>query len=220
VSAIDNLRALAILAGHPDDCVDDLIEPVGLSGRGNDRYGSYSLGMKQRLGIAAALIGEPELIILDEPTNGLDPVGMQDVRRLVRDIGDQGKTVIVSSHLLAELEAVCDWLIVVDQGGLVHCGPVAELGAGTDDVLVVGAGRDDRERLAEVIQGFGREGAVHDEGAGSLRIVLASGEDAYALAAAINREAHASGVVVNELQQVRADLEARFLSLVGVGGQR
>jgi ABC-2 type transport system ATP-binding protein len=220
VSGVDNLRALAILAGHPDDDVDALIDLVGLQGRGRDRYGNYSLGMKQRLGIAASLIGDPDLIILDEPTNGLDPVGMQDVRRLVRDIGDQGKTVIVSSHLLAELEAVCDWLIVVDQGGLVHCGPVDELGAGTDDVLVVGAGRDCRERLAEIIHRFGREGVVHDEGAGSLRVVLEPGEDAYALAAAINREAHESGVVLNELQHVRADLEARFLSLVGVGGQR
>jgi ABC-2 type transport system ATP-binding protein len=193
---------------------------VGLGGRGSDRYGSYSLGMKQRLGIAAALIGDPDLIILDEPTNGLDPVGMQDVRRLVREIGDRGKTVIVSSHLLAELEAVCDWLIVVDQGGLVHCGPVEELGAGMDDVLVVGAGRECRDALSEVVRRLGRDGVVHDEGAGSLRIALAPGEDAYALAAAINREAHESGVVVNELQHVRADLEARFLSLVGVGGQR
>jgi ABC-2 type transport system ATP-binding protein len=220
VSGIDNLRALAILAGYPHDDVGALIDLVGLQGRGGDRYGNYSLGMKQRLGIAASLIGDPDLVILDEPTNGLDPVGMQDVRRLVRDIGDQGKTVIVSSHLLAELEAVCDWLLVVDQGGLVHCGPVAELGAGTDDVLVVGAGRDCRERLAEVIHRFGRDGVVHDEGAGSLRLVLAPGEDAYTLAAAINRDAHESGVVLNELQHVRADLEARFLSLVGVGGQR
>jgi len=220
VSAVDNLRALAILAGRPVDDVDDLIELVGLGGRGHDRYGSYSLGMKQRLGIAAALIGDPELIILDEPTNGLDPVGMQDVRRLVRDIGDQGKTVIVSSHLLAELEAVCDWLIVVDQGGLVHCGPVAELGAGTDDLLVVGAGRHSLERLAEVVRRFGREGVVHDEGAGSLRIVLEPGEDAEALAAAGNHAAHESGVVLNQLHHVRADLEARFLSLVGEGGQR
>ncbi|HZB42194.1 MAG TPA: ATP-binding cassette domain-containing protein [Ilumatobacter sp.] len=220
VSAVDNLRALAILAGHGDDPVDDLIDLVGLSGRGHDRYGSYSLGMKQRLGIAAALIGDPDLVILDEPTNGLDPVGMQDVRRLVRDIGDEGKTVIVSSHLLAELEAVCDWLIVVDQGGLVHCGPVDELGAGSDDVLVVGAGRDSRELLSGVVRGVGRDAVVHDEGAGSLRIALTPGEDSYALAAAINREAHRLGVVVNELQHVRADLEARFLSLIGVGGQR
>jgi ABC-2 type transport system ATP-binding protein len=151
---------------------------------------------------------------------------MQDVRRLVREIGDQGKTVIVSSHLLAELEAVCDWLIVVDRGVLVHCGPVDELGAGTDDVLVVGAGRECRDALAAVVRRLGHDGVTHDEAAGSLRIVLTPGEDAYALAAAINREAHASGVVVNELQHVRADLEARFLRLVGVanpvevGGQR
>src|SRR4051812_40004816 len=205
VSAVDNLRALAILGGHPHDHVHALIDLVGLRGRGADRYGNYSLGMKQRLGIAASLIGNPDLIILDEPTNGLDPVGMQDVRRLVRDIGDHGKTVIVSSHLLAELEAVCDWLIVVDEGGLVHCGPVAELAAGTDDVLVVGAGRACREQLADVIRRFGHEPVVHDEGTGSLRIVLEPGEDAYGLAAAINREAHGSAVVLNELQHVRAD---------------
>ena len=220
VSATDNLRALAILAGHPQHAIDGLIDLVGLQGRGGDRYGSYSLGLKQRLGIAAALIGDPDLIILDEPTNGLDPVGMQDVRRLVREIGDQGKTVIVSSHLLAELEAVCDWLIVVDHGGLVHCGPVAELGGATEDALVVGAGRDHCERLAGVLRRFGREGVVHDTRAGSLRIVVEPDDDAYALAAAINRLAHESGVVLNELQHVRADLEARFLSLVGVGGQR
>ena len=176
--------------------------------------------MNQRLGIAAALIGDPELIILDEPTNGLDPVGMQDVRRLVRDIGDQGKTVIVSSHLLAELEAVCDWLIVVDQGGLVHCGPVAELGAGTDDVLVVGAGRDDRERLDGVMRGFGREGVVHDEGAGRCAFVLAPGEDASrwrrrSIARPMRRVSWSTNCNTS-----RADLEARFLSLVGVGGQR
>ena len=117
VTGVDNLRALAIIAGHPTSGVDDLIDVVGLTGRGGDRYGTYSLGMKQRLGIAAALIGDPELVILDEPTNGLDPIGMQDVRRLIREIGNDGKTVIVSSHLLAELEMVCDWLVVV-AGGL------------------------------------------------------------------------------------------------------
>jgi ABC-2 type transport system ATP-binding protein len=145
---------------------------------------------------------------------------MQDVRRLVRDIGDQGKTVIVSSHLLAELEAVCDWLIVVDRARLVHCGPVDGLGAGTAGALVVGAGRDRRDALVSIVRRLGRGTVTHDDAAGSLRVELDPSDDAYALAAAINRAAYESGVVVNELQHVRADLEARFLSLVGEGGQR
>ena len=123
--------------------IDDLIDLVGLTGRGDDRVGSYSFGMKQRLGIAAALIGDPELVILDEPTNGLDPVGMQDVRTLIGAISDGGRTVIVSSHLLGELEQVCDWLIVLDHGGLVHLGTPESLG-GTSDALVLRADRPDQ----------------------------------------------------------------------------
>ena len=136
VSGVDNLRSLAVLGGHSTVGIDDLIDLVGLTGRGGDRVGSYSFGMKQRLGIAAALIGDPQLVILDEPTNGLDPVGMQDVRTLIREIADGGRTVIVSSHLLGELEHVCDWLIVLDHGGLVHLGTPESLG-GTTDTLVL-----------------------------------------------------------------------------------
>jgi ABC-2 type transport system ATP-binding protein len=220
VSAIDNLRSLAVLGDHAVEQLDDLIELVGLSGRADDRYGDYSLGMKQRLGIAAALIGDPQLVILDEPTNGLDPVGMQDVRRLVREIGDQGKTVIVSSHLLAELEMVCDWLVVLDHGGLVHAGPVSTLGGAVDDVLIVGAGIEHCTDLREVVEALGRDAALHDERTGVLRIALEPGEDPHRLAADVNAAAHRAGLVVNELQSVRADLEARFLSLVSAGGRR
>ncbi|MGH9270136.1 MAG: ABC transporter ATP-binding protein, partial [Ilumatobacteraceae bacterium] len=111
VSGIDNLRSLAVLGSRAQTNIPDLIELVGLAGRGDDRVGSYSMGMKQRLGIAASLLGDPELIILDEPNNGLDPVGMQDVRRLIGETADGGRTILVSSHLLGELELVCDWLI-------------------------------------------------------------------------------------------------------------
>ena len=135
VSGVDNLRALAVLARQSPDDIDELIDLVGLGGRGHDRYGSYSLGMKQRLGIAAALLGDPELVILDEPTNGLDPVGMQDVRALIGEIAGHGRTVLVSSHLLSELEQVCDWLVVIDRGGLVHLGPPDTL-AGTDRLVL------------------------------------------------------------------------------------
>ena len=218
VSAVDNLRALAILGGHATYGVDNLIDLVGLTARGGDRYGSYSLGMKQRLGIAAALIGDPELIILDEPTNGLDPMGMQDVRRMITQIAQGGRTVIVSSHLLAELEAVCDWLVVVDRGGLVHSGPVTTLG-GANDVLVVAAGRGDSEGLGHVIRALGRDVEIHDPQTGAWRVVINTGDDAQAVAAAINLGAHRAGIVVHELQHVRANLESRYLDLVSVGGR-
>jgi ABC-2 type transport system ATP-binding protein len=221
VSAVDNLRALALLARQPADAidaqVDELIDLVGLSGRGGDRYGSYSLGMKQRLGIAAALIGDPELVVLDEPTNGLDPVGMQDVRRMITRIAEGGRTVIVSSHLLAELEAVCGWLVVVDHGGLVHCGPVTALG-GASDVLVVAAGREDADELGRVIRALGLQPELHDPDTGSWRVVIDESHDMRATAGAINLAAHRAGIVVGELQHVRANLESRYLDLVSLGG--
>ena len=122
-------------ASPPDD-IAELIDLVGLTGRGDDRYGAYSLGMKQRLGIAAALLGDPDLVILDEPTNGLDPMGMQDIRDLIGEIAGDGRTVIVSSHLLSELEQVCDWLIVIDRGGLVHLGPPGHARPVTDSLVL------------------------------------------------------------------------------------
>ena len=103
--------------------------------------------MKQRLGIAAALLGDPELVILDEPTNGLDPVGMQDVRALIGEIAGHGRTVLVSSHLLSELEQVCDWLVVIDRGGLVHLGPPDTL-AGTDRLVLRAADASRADDLA------------------------------------------------------------------------
>ena len=93
---------------------------AGLDARGSERFGDYSFGMKQRLGIAAALLGDPALLVLDEPTNGLDPAGINEMRDFIRSVGDGRRTVLVSSHILSELEQVCDWLIVIDQGSLVY----------------------------------------------------------------------------------------------------
>src|SRR5204862_28137 len=108
-----NLHALAILGRHDRARVDEVLTLVGLAERGDDAYGQYSLGMKQRLGIAAALLPDPELLILDEPTNGLDPAGIREMRTLLRAIGDSGRTVFVSSHLLAEIQRMCDRLLVL-----------------------------------------------------------------------------------------------------------
>ncbi|MGH9136420.1 MAG: ABC transporter ATP-binding protein [Acidimicrobiales bacterium] len=213
VSGVDNLRSLAVLGGRPQHGIDDLIDLVGLTGRGGDRYGSYSLGMKQRLGIAASLLGDPELVILDEPTNGLDPMGMQDIRNLIREISGGGRTVIVSSHLLSELEQVCDWLIVLDHGGLVHLGTPESLG-GTADTLVLRP--FDPSQLADlaVITGSAELPVRHE---GDALVVTLDGDgdvDAARLAAEINRRAHAAGIVLAELHHSRADLEARYLNLV------
>src|SRR5919202_4006531 len=122
-----NLHALAILGRHDRGAIDGLLDLVGLQGRGDDAYGQYSLGMKQRLGLAAALVPDPELLILDEPTNGLDPAGIREIRTLLRQIGDSGKTVFVSSHLLAEVERMCDRLLILRKGCLVFAGTVDEI---------------------------------------------------------------------------------------------
>ena len=211
MSGVDNLRSLAVLGGHPAGGVDDLIDLVGLTGRGGDRVGSYSFGMKQRLGIAAALIGDPQLVILDEPTNGLDPVGMQDVRTLIRAMSDGGRTVIVSSHLLGQLEHVCDWLIVLDHGGLVHLGTPESLG-GTSDTLVVRA--DEPGRLDDLAVIAGSSGLPIRRVDDHLVLTVGDGVDATRLAAELNRRAHAAGIVLAELHHERADLEARYLELV------
>jgi ABC-2 type transport system ATP-binding protein len=211
VSGVDNLRSLAVLGGHPTAGIDDLIDLVGLTGRGGDRVGSYSFGMKQRLGIAAALVVDPELVLLDEPTNGLDPVGMQDVRTLIRTMSDAGRTVIVSSHLLGELEQVCDWLIVLDHGGLVHLGTPESLG-GTSDTLVLRAHAP--ERLDDLAVIAGSSGLPTERRDDELVVTLDDGVDVDRLAVQINRRAHAAGIVLAGLHHQRADLEARYLELV------
>jgi ABC-2 type transport system ATP-binding protein len=212
VSGSDNLRSLAALSGQNGRDIPELLDLVGLAGRGKDRVGSYSLGMKQRLGIAAALLGRPDLVILDEPTNGLDPVGMQEVRTIVRDIAERGCTVVVSSHLLSELEQVCDWLIVVDHGGLVHLGSPDLLGARTN-TLVLRA--DDVGRLDDLHAIAGStELPVHVYD-GSLYISLPDHVDAHQLAAEINRRAHVAGIILTELHHEWANLEARYLDMVG-----
>ena len=126
-SARNHLRAVARAAGLPDRRADAVLEEVGLASAGGRRVGGFSLGMRQRLGLATALLGEPGILVLDEPTNGLDPAGVRWLRTLLRRLADQGRTVLVSSHLLAEVAQTVDRLVVIDRGRLVAEGPVAEV---------------------------------------------------------------------------------------------
>ena len=125
-----NLRVMARYRGLPDTAADAALERVDLTDRGGDRFKAYSLGMKQRLGVAAALMGDPDLIVLDEPTNGLDPGGMADMRSLIVDLARGGQTVLLSSHLLAEVEEICDRVGVISRGRLLEESTVADLRGG------------------------------------------------------------------------------------------
>jgi ABC-2 type transport system ATP-binding protein len=119
LTGVENLRVLARLSDHDESRIDAMLDLVGLSDRAHDRFGEYSLGMKQRLAIAGALLGDPQLLVLDEPTNGLDPAGITEIRELIARVASDDRTVLVSSHLLAELEHVSDWLLIIDDGRLV-----------------------------------------------------------------------------------------------------
>lgn len=127
LSGRDNLRVMAHYRGLPTKAVDAALERVDLTRRCQDRFKSYSLGMKQRLGVASALMGEPEMIVLDEPTNGLDPAGMADMRTLIDELAGDGQTVVLSSHLLTEVQEVCDRIGVINGGRLLRESTVAEL---------------------------------------------------------------------------------------------
>jgi ABC-2 type transport system ATP-binding protein len=216
LSGEDNLRVFATVGGLPTDRIASLLSTVGLAGRGSDRYRSYSLGMKQRLGIAAALLADPELLILDEPANGLDPQGVREMRALIGGLAGTGRTVLVSSHDLSELEQVCDWLVLIDTGRSLYQGPTRELLDGvTRGLAVAPYRRDDRLALREVLVARGHDVALAEE---HLVVELDGGAEAD-VAASVNRAAFDAGMVLVELTPLRTTLEDRYLSLVQ-GGAR
>jgi ABC-2 type transport system ATP-binding protein len=164
LSGTANLRVLAALAGNDPQRVELVLDRVGLGTRGDDAYKRYSLGMKQRLGIAAALLGEPELLMLDEPTNGLDPSGIREMRDLLRTLAGEGLTVFVSSHLLGELEQVCDHLVMIESGHEVFQGPTAQLLAGSDELVLAPERPEDLTVLAGVLRSRGLDPATREGG--------------------------------------------------------
>jgi ABC-2 type transport system ATP-binding protein len=196
-----NLLLLARSIGVPATRVDASVETVGLTGRDGDRFKSYSLGMKQRLAIAATLLKDPELLILDEPTNGLDPAGIREIRDTIRDLGANGVTVLLSSHILAEVQQVCTSATIIGNGRLLASGRVADLiGAGTTYRLVVPEPDAAKGVLADA--GF----TVTADG-------TALTVDSERPSAEITRALAGAGIWLSELTPVRADLETVFLEL-------
>jgi ABC-type multidrug transport system ATPase subunit len=207
LSGRDNLRVLARYAGVPEDQIEAVLDEVGLTTRGGDRFRTYSLGMKQRLGIAAALLKDPELLILDEPTNGMDPAGMAEMRSFIRNLGRGRRTVLLSSHLMSEVEQVCDRVGVISKGRLVGEGTVDELRG--RETLWVRA-----EPLEQAVNLLGSLGSVEQvaRSDGGLRVTADP-----AAAPAINRALVEAGIAVGELRPERASLEKVFLELTEEG---
>jgi ABC-2 type transport system ATP-binding protein len=217
LTGVENLRLFATVGRRDGVDVDGLLATVGLADRGRDRYRTYSLGMKQRLGIAAALLGDPELLILDEPTNGLDPQGVREVRGLVGELASESRTVLVSSHDLSELEQICDWLLLIDAGAVVYQGPThALLESGSGGLRVVTEHDRELAVLRAALADAGFEVDALDDG---LLVGAAPGGDSdpAVLGAAINRCAFGAGIVVAELHPQRTTLEDRFLDLIRGG---
>jgi ABC-2 type transport system ATP-binding protein len=212
LTGVENLRVLATLGGHDRGQIPEVLELVGLDSRGGDKFGQYSLGMKQRLGIAAALLGDPELLVLDEPTNGLDPAGIKEIRRFILELADGERTVLVSSHILSELEHVSDWLIVINDGSLLYQGPAGEfLGRVPTVVALAPENPHDLDRLAALIRADGHEPRRDD---GEVTIPVDERE-ARTVAAALNKSAVEHGIVLVELHTRRPNLESQYLAAIG-----
>ncbi|WP_296605173.1 ATP-binding cassette domain-containing protein [Nocardioides sp.] len=208
-SGHQNLTLLARSIGVPSERVAAAVDTVGLTGRDRDRYKSYSLGMKQRLAIAATLLKEPDLLILDEPTNGLDPAGIREIRDTIRGLGESGVTVLLSSHILAEVQQVCTSATIIGQGRLLASGKVEDL-VGASTAYRVGV--PNAEAAARVLTAAGF--TVRD-GDG---LVVDTDRPA-----AVTETLGAAGIWLDELTPVRRDLEAAFLELTAgteLGGDR
>jgi ABC-2 type transport system ATP-binding protein len=205
--AIDHLRILASAAGLPTQRVHDALTQVGMTEHARRRVGGFSLGMRQRLGLAAALLGQPSVLVLDEPANGLDPEGVHWLRAFLRSQADDGRTVVVSSHLLAEVSQTVDHVVILDKGRLVTNSPLAELTAAATAAVVVRT--PDAERFQVGLAGRGINATVTGPDQ-----VTATGTTPEA----VGRVIGAIGLVIYEMRLEQSNLEDVFFALTTTEG--
>jgi len=208
LTGAENLRVLATLGGFPQERVQTLLDQVGLGDRAKSKYKTYSLGMKQRLGIAAALLPNPKLLMLDEPTNGLDPEGIQEVRALLRSLADNGTTVFVSSHLLSELEIISDYLVMLRKGEVVFAGKIEELLLAQQHVIIAkGQNQGDLEKILSLATGMGHTASIRNNEVH----IQANAE----WGATLNRAAFDAGITLAQLSPQIPNLEETFFEMTG-----
>jgi ABC-2 type transport system ATP-binding protein len=201
-SARNHLRVVATAAGLPLNRADAVLAQVGLTGAARRRVGGFSLGMRQRLGLATALLGDPQVLILDEPANGLDPEGVHWLRGLLRHLADQGRTVLVSSHVLAEVAQTVDQVVIIAAGRLVTQSTLAALTARTDQLVRV------RTPQAETLRSLLAAQGIHADPDGTDQLLAAG-----TTTETVGQMAAAAGIVIYEMGAERSNLEDVFLQL-------
>lgn len=205
LSGQKNLELNAMIKGADPNNIPKVLELVELATRKDDKYKTYSLGMKQRLAIASALVSNPIILILDEPTNGLDPMGIAEIREIIKKIAADGKTIILASHLLDEVQKVCSHFAVLKRGTLMHCGPVDDVGKG-EEVVEVQAYHDD---LSVLLQEFVGSASIKKEN-GVFQVMMKDGFHSQDM----NRFLFAKGIVVSHLTTKKKTLEKQFLEIL------
>jgi ABC-2 type transport system ATP-binding protein len=207
LSAVNNLKITNSISGRGDaNGIDDVLKQVKLFERRNSRFSSYSLGMKQRLAVAAALLGEPKVLVLDEPTNGLDPVGIAEMRELIIDLSKRGHTIIIASHLLDEVEKICTHVAILKKGNLITTGNVNDVLV-DEDIVEISA--NDIEKLATAITGYPLATTIVREG-NFLQLRFAKGSSKLD---DINQFCFSHGIILNHLLLKKQRLEAKFFEL-------
>ena len=209
----ENLQIAAAVRGAEAQArIDGALKRVGLTERADERVRSYSLGMRQRLGVGRALLADPELLLLDEPTNGLDPAGIHEFRDMIRGFVGEGRTVLLSSHLLDEVEKICDAVAIVDRGRVVVQGSIEELKRSGERTVLIGT--PDELGAHAALAGHAAVRSIERNGSG-VRVTLASDLELTTEEAAgeLNRRLTAQGIVVHKLDPQSASLEERFLQL-------
>ena len=206
LSGRENLKVLADLGGFPHERVDLLLEKVGLGERGSSKFKTYSLGMKQRLGIAAALLPEPQLLILDEPTNGLDPNGIQEIRELIKELAENGTSVFVSSHILSELEMISEYLVMLRKGKVIFSGRTQDLLGNQKPITSAKPEYQvDLNKLVMIVKELGYQARVEN---GAIYIPVGA-----EIGAVLNRAAFEDGVTLSSISTQQPTLEETFFEM-------
>lgn len=207
LSATRNLQVTREISGRGSkEAIEEVLKKVQLYERRNSRFSTFSLGMKQRLAIGAALLGSPSVLVLDEPTNGLDPVGIAEIRELIQALNEKGHTIIMASHLLDEVEKICTHVAILKKGKLMSCGPVSEVLANEDQVEV---SADNLDTLASVVAQI--PGILHHRTDKQLMVLNFTHNTANL--ETINSFCFSKGIVLNHLNLRKQRLEARFFEL-------